>query len=166
MTASAQNKTEKDFTISRIFAAPRALVWKAWTDSELLAKWWGPEVFTVPVCKLDLSIGGVWHYCMRSPDGKEYWNKGVFTEITPPEKYVTVSSFSNAQGEAVSAAEYGMPDFPDEMTMTVTFEEQDGGKKTKVTVQQTMPDSVARGYGALEGWGGSFVKLDKLLAKA
>ncbi|MCX6832633.1 MAG: SRPBCC domain-containing protein, partial [candidate division Zixibacteria bacterium] len=76
---------DRNFAITRVFDAPRDLVFKAWTEPERVASWWGPNRFTMPVCKIDLRPGGVFHYCMRSPDGKDYWGKGVYREIIESE---------------------------------------------------------------------------------
>ena len=63
---------ENELTITRIFDAPRDLLWKAWTEPERVMRWWGPKGFTSPVCKIDLRIGGSYLFCMLSPDGEEY----------------------------------------------------------------------------------------------
>ena len=63
----------REFVVSRVLDAPRALVWKAWTDPEHLTRWWGPKGLTVKVARLDLRPGGVFHYGMHSPDGQEMW---------------------------------------------------------------------------------------------
>lgn len=63
-------KTEaRELVITRIFAAPRKLVWKAWTNPEHLMRWWGPKDFTSPACKIDLRVGGKYLFCMRSKEG-------------------------------------------------------------------------------------------------
>lgn len=70
--STATKVKEKELLISRIFNAPVELVWKAWTDSEVFKHWWGPKDFTTPVIKIDLSVGGEYFNCMRSPEGKNY----------------------------------------------------------------------------------------------
>ena len=75
--------------ITRIFDAPRERVWKAWTDPEQLKHWWGPKGFTTPVFRADLRVGGALLYCMRSPEGKDYWGTGVYREIVPVTRIVT-----------------------------------------------------------------------------
>ena len=72
--------------IERVFDAPRELVWKAWTEAERFARWYGPKGFTLPVCEMDLRVGGRVLLCMRSPDGKDLWYTGAFKEIVPPER--------------------------------------------------------------------------------
>lgn len=73
---------------TRVFAAPRALVFRAWTDREQLMKWWGPAGFAVAFLEMNPRPGGAWRKCMRSPEGREYWRHGVYLEIAEPERLV------------------------------------------------------------------------------
>jgi uncharacterized protein YndB with AHSA1/START domain len=68
-------------TILRVFDAPRALVWKAWTDPKMMAQWFGPRGFTNPVCELDVRVGGTLRIVMRGPDGQDYPMIGKFREV-------------------------------------------------------------------------------------
>ena len=70
-TSTAATDPKREVTITRVFDAPRALVFKAWTQPEHLSRWWGPHGFTVQVCEMDLRVGGGWHIRMRSPQGVE-----------------------------------------------------------------------------------------------
>lgn len=124
---------ENELTITRIFDAPRDLLWKAWTEPERVIRWWGPKGFTSPVCKIDLRIGGSYLFCMLSPDGEDFWSTGVYREIVPPAKIVCTDSFADEDGNVVPATYYDMgDDFPLELQITVSFEEHDG--KTKMTL--------------------------------
>lgn len=156
---------EEALVISRIFDAPRDLVFKAWTEPERMKNWWGPKDFTLPVCKIDLRPGGACHYCMRGPDGKEYWGKGVFREIVKPERIVCTDSFSDEKGNTVSPREYGMsPDWPEEAIITVTFAKRGG--KTGFTLHHA-PLKPGKDRDMCEqGWNESLDKLDDYLAKA
>ena len=150
--------------IERVFDAPRELVWKAWTEPKHLMRWWGPKVFTAPFCKIDLRVGGTFGYCMRSPEGKDYWGTGVYREIVPPERLVYTDSFADEKGNVVPATYYGMnPDMPLEMLVTVTFEEHQG--KTKLTLRHVGIPAGADRDGAQQGWSESFEKLAEYLAK-
>ncbi|MBI2752000.1 MAG: SRPBCC domain-containing protein [Betaproteobacteria bacterium] len=123
-------KTEA-FAISRVFDAPRDLVWKAWTEPERLKYWWGPKGFKIISCTVDLRPGGVFHYGMRTPEGQEMWGKFIYREIVRPERLVFVVSFSD---EKLGVARHPWnPSWPLEMLSTVTFEAQ--GARTKITVQ-------------------------------
>lgn len=84
--------TEKGLVITRIFDAPREFVWKARTDPQRMKLWWGPKGFTTRECKIDFRMGGVYLYCMRSPEGKDDWNAGVYREIVEPERIVCSDS--------------------------------------------------------------------------
>src|SRR5205085_4388835 len=97
-TASSSTTAAEEFTITRVFDAPRELVWKAITESERLMRWWGPKGFTMQVAQLDLRPGGVFHYSMRSPGGNDMWGKFVYREVVAPERLVFVNSFSDAEG--------------------------------------------------------------------
>ncbi|MBX3424827.1 MAG: SRPBCC domain-containing protein [Pirellulales bacterium] len=81
--------------ITRVFSAPRALVWQALTQPEHVAAWWGPRGFTATVEKLDLRPGGEWRYVMHSPDGKHFPATGVFSDVVPPERYTTSDDFDD-----------------------------------------------------------------------
>ena len=90
MTAAAKTTPygEASVTLTRIFEAPHALVWKAWTDPKMMARWFGPRGFTNPVCELDVRVGGSLRIAMRGPDGNDYPMKGVFREVLKPERLV------------------------------------------------------------------------------
>ncbi|MFP5247503.1 MAG: SRPBCC domain-containing protein, partial [Thermoanaerobaculia bacterium] len=127
--------------VTREFDAPRELVFRAWTEREHLLRWFAPKTFTTPYCSVDLRVGGMFHYCMRTPEGQDIWGRGVYREIVAPERLVFVDSFADEQGNAAEPARYGTSaDYPFETLVTVTFEERDG--KTLVTVRQEVPESV------------------------
>ena len=156
--ANAVKPSEGELVVTRIFDAPRELMWKAWTDPERVKRWWGPKIFTTPFCKIDLRVGGKYLYCMRSPDGKDYWSTGVYREIVEPWRIVCTDSFADEKGNVVQATYCGMSaDFPLEMLMTVTFEEHEG--KTKLTLHHTgIPPGADRDL-AQQGWNESLDKL-------
>ncbi len=89
----------QEFVITREFAAPRELVFKAWTDPELLVKWWGPRGFTNPVCQWDAKPGNSIHVVMRAPNGAEFPMGGEFREVAPPEKLVFTSGALDEKGK-------------------------------------------------------------------
>ena len=153
---------EQALVITRVFDAPREIVFKAWSEPERLMRWWGPRGFTTPVAKIDFRVGGKFLNCMRSPDGKDYWNTGVYKEIVVPERIVYTDSFADAEGNVVPASHYGMAgDFPMEMLVTVTFEDQGG--KTKMTLRHAGMPAGDNQSGANEGWNQSFDKLAEYL---
>jgi uncharacterized protein YndB with AHSA1/START domain len=160
-----------DFVISRVFDAPRDLVWKAFTDPERMRHWWGPKGFTVIASKMDLRPGGTYHYGMKAPDGSPMWGKFVFREIVAPDRMVFISSFSD---EAGGTTRHPMaPTWPLEMLSTFSFEEQPGGR-TKVTIRwspHNATDEESKAFDAgrdsmMAGWGGTLEQLEAYLAKA
>ena len=153
---------KSDLIITRIFDAPRELVWEAWTEPGQLMRWWAPKGCTTPFCKLDLRIGGKFHYCMRMPDGRDIWGIGVFREIVAPSLLVYTDSFADTQGNPVPPAHYGMSaSHPAETLVTVSFEEHEG--KTRLTLQHAIPVSVEERKGAEQGWSEMLDRLATLL---
>ncbi len=122
----------------------------------------GPQGFTAPFCKIDLRVGGKYLSCMRSPDGKDYWNTGVYREIVPMEKIVSTDSFADEKGNVVSATHYGMPaEVALEMQLTVMFE--DLGGKTRLTIMHVGLPAGEQSSMAEQGWNSSFDKLAQAL---
>lgn len=158
VTMSEEQAPAGDVVLTRIFDAPRELMWRAWTEPEHLMRWWGPEYFTSPACQVDLRVGGHYLFCMRAPDGQDFWSTGVYQEIVEPERLVYTDSFADADGNVVPAAHYGMPgDWPAALLVTVTLE--DLGGKTKLTLRQAgIPAGDARTM-TVAGWNSSFDKL-------
>ncbi len=151
-------KNKKELIITRIFDAPRERIWKAWTEPERLKKWWGPKIFTAPVIKNDLRVGGRYLYCMRGPDGKDYWSTGVYREIVHMERIVVTDSFADEKGNVVPASHYGLiGDWPLELQVTVTFEEI-GGKTKMILRHEGIPEGPMRDL-TQTGWSESFDKL-------
>jgi len=160
---AAARPTEPELVITRVLDAPRELVFKAWSEPEHLVRWWGPKGFTTPHCTIDFRVGGAWHLCMRSPEGRDYWCKGVYREIVAPELIVTTDCFADEAGNLVPPTDYGMgPEVPAEMLLTVRLADEAG--KTRLTVQQSLPLSLARSIGAVDGWNQSLDRLAAALA--
>ena len=156
---------EPELVVTRLLDAPRELVFMAWSEPEQLKRWWGPNGFTTPHCSVDFRIGGAWHLCMRSPEGRDYWCGGVYREIVVPELIVCTDFFADEAGNPVPPTQYGVPaEVPAEMLLTISFAEEAGG--TRLTVQQSIPLAVARDIGAIEGWSQSLDRLAAALASA
>lgn len=154
--SSAAKERQRELIITRVFDAPRDLVFKAWTDPRHVAQWWGPKGFTNPVCELDVRPGGAIRIDMRGPDGVVYPMKGVFHQIVEPERLVlTTSAFED---------EAGNPRL--EVLNTVTFAEHEG--KTKLTlhavVVKSTPEVAAALDGMEEGWSQSLDRLGDYVA--
>jgi uncharacterized protein YndB with AHSA1/START domain len=121
----AEGKSE-DFVITRVFDVPRERVWEVLTQAEHLKEWWSPTGFTMIAANLDLRPEGVFHCGLRAVDGYKMWGKFVYREIVPPERLVFVNSFSNAAGGVTRHPI--VPTWPMETLITVTLEEETGGK--------------------------------------
>ncbi|GGD79636.1 SRPBCC family protein [Paenibacillus nasutitermitis] len=166
---NAANQTTKvegrDFVLERIFAAPRALVFQAFTQAEHLKHWWGPKGWSLPVCNLDLRPGGVWHYCMKCTDeskdyyGQESWGKAVYKEIVEPERIVYIDTFSDAEGNTIE-------DMPQTL-ITMTFIEQEGKTKLISRAEYASAEDVQSvlDMGMLEGITETFDNLDRHLSE-
>lgn len=162
--SDATKAVARELVITRVFDAPRELVWKAWTDPEHMMRWWGPKDFTSPACKIDFRVGGKYLFCMRSPEGRDFWSTGVYREIVPLERIVCTDSFADEDGNVVPASHYGMgDDFPLEVLVTVTFEEHDG--KTKMTLRHVGVPAGEMGELTGAGWSQSFDKLANTLSQ-
>jgi len=167
---SDKNPGDQDhLIIMRTFNSARELVWKAWTEADRLAQWWGPKNFLVRVLKLDLRPGGIFHYSMKTPDGCEMCGRFTYREIMPPERLVFTSSFADAN--AGIAANPWLPEWPRKVLNFVTLIAQ-GGETTltfrAVPLDATEPQRHAflnmRGS-MQQGFAGTFDQLTEHLAK-
>ena len=151
---------DQGVTVERVMEAPREVVWRAWSECEHFARWYGPEGFTLPTCEMDFRVGGTHLWGMRSPDGWEMWTTGVYREIDPVERFSTTEVTCDADGNPANGP--GM-DAPMETLLTVVLEDLGGGQ-TKMSVSQTgwADPSMAGGAGA--GWMQALEKLADALA--
>lgn len=156
----------KTLHITRILNAPRERVWQAWTEPEHLKKWWGPKDFTAPHIENDLRTGGKFLYAMHGPAGSEFdkdmYSGGEYLEVIPMEKIVATDNFTDEHGNIMSPEEYGMPgEWPEQMKVTVTFEDAGEGKTKLTIVHEGHPADFA-GM-AEQGWGESLDKFEAVL---
>ncbi|MNT53699.1 hypothetical protein D3C72_1907960 [compost metagenome] len=159
-----QSKTEqgKELLITHLFNAPRALVFEAWTDPEKLKHWYAPDGCTIEFKSLDATQGGSFHSCVHDPVHGDCWIKGLYKEVTAPEKLVFSMIISNENGDDVRSIEAGKPeDWPEEVLTTVTFTEI--GKQTKLTIHQTVSEAEAKQTGAYQSWIKMFNKLEAII---
>ena len=156
-TGNIMTNEERELVLTRVFDAPRELVFKAWTDPKQVAQWWGPHRFTNPVCDLDVRPGGAIRIHMRGPDGTVYPMTGVYNEVVEPERLVFTSAALDADGN---------PMF--EVLTTVTFAEQGG--KTKQIMRARVINTTAQAApyiaGMEQGWTQSLERLAESLAKS
>jgi uncharacterized protein YndB with AHSA1/START domain len=147
--SGTQTASDSELAITRVFDAPRELVWKAWTED--LDQWSAPRGFTIPVSEGDLRPGGKWHAVMVTPEGKELPLGGVYREIVPPERLVFTHAWDDATGKAGP-----------ETVVTVILTAR--GNKTEMNFRQTGFDSVESRNGHADGWGQCFERLDEILS--
>ena len=164
MTENTGNEAER-MVITRVFEAPRALVWKAWTDPKYAMQWWGPKDFTVPFCEMDFRVGGKFLICMKAPDGQEFWNGGEYHEIVPYEKIVSSMYFADAKGNKIQPAHYGLEHESIDDVYDVTLFEDVGNGRTKLTLigNETMENATKSGQ--VEGWNQILDKLAAVVAE-
>lgn len=138
-TADAAAPPGPELLLTRVFEAPRALVFKVWTEPAHLVRWWGPAGFTTPSCQMDVRPGGPFRICMRSPDGRDHWLRGVYREITPPERLVCTWAWEDEEGAAGH-----------ETVVTITLDEHGAG--TRLTLHQAVFEAVSARDAHDEGW--------------
>jgi uncharacterized protein YndB with AHSA1/START domain len=143
-----------ELVLTRVFQAPRELVFRAWTDPEHWAQWFGPHGSTLPFCRLDARPGGTLHYQHHFPDYPDVWIRGTYSDVAPPERLAFTCHFSDEAGGRVDR--HG---FPGEMTIAVAFAEHPDG--TEVTIRQT---GLVTDQGEVQGWMETLDRLASLLA--
>lgn len=158
MPSPTDAHTDREIVLTRIFHAPRSLVWEAWTKPEHVAKWWGPRGFTTETKRHEFRVGGVWEHTMVGPDGTRFPNKSIFKEIVPPERVVYSHGGGREDGEIPGA----------NFVATWTFEAVEDNK-TRVTGRMVFPsaatrDHVVREFGAIEGGRQTLERLGEQLA--
>jgi uncharacterized protein YndB with AHSA1/START domain len=141
--ASISATADRELVVTRVIDAPRRLVFKAWTQPEHVARWWGPQGFTTIHCEMDIRVGGTYRCGMRSPQGTEHWKHGVYREIVEPERIVFTFAWENADGNPGH-----------ELLTTVTFAEQ--GAKTKLTLHQSGFEAIEGRDSHVTGWTSCF----------
>jgi uncharacterized protein YndB with AHSA1/START domain len=127
------NTPNQQFAIfTRVFEAPRELIFKMWTESGHFSNWWGPKGSSLQVAKMDVRPGGMFLGCQTSPDGNlVMWVKFAYQEIVSPEKVVFVRSFSDEEGNTIRAP-FNL-NWPLEIMNSITLEENEG--KTTLTLK-------------------------------
>ncbi|HEX4004350.1 MAG TPA: SRPBCC domain-containing protein [Candidatus Acidoferrales bacterium] len=138
-------QAKNELVITRVFDAPRELVFKVWTDPAHVAEWWGPHGFKTTIQEMDVRRGGRWRYAMRGPDGNDYPFDGVFLEVAEPERLVFEGAIHGDVSQSVWTE--------------VIFAEEGG--KTRINVRQVYSFESAATRGAPIGWN---QQLDRLVA--
>lgn len=154
MKTASDTATDREISITRVFNAPRSLVWDAWTQPQHIVHWWGPNGFTNTIYEMEVKPGGVWRFMMHGPDGIDYPNKITFSKVEKPER------LEYRHGDDVEGGMY--------FDVTVVMLEKNG--KTELTMRMLFPtkeerDMVVEKYGAIEGNNQTMNKLEAYLKK-
>lgn len=155
------------YVLERVFDAPRELVWKTWTDPELLPRWYGPQVET-EIHSLDLAPGGLWLLEMKMASGSSY-QRVEYTEVVPPERLVWLHAMSDADWNII--ANPMMPDWPRVLLTTVTFEADGDRTRLRLTwLPHQASDAEITCFAAAiagmdKGWAAGMELLAELLAE-
>lgn len=157
MMRKSDESAARELHLTRLFDAPRSLVWRAWTDSAMVARWWGPRMFDAPLCEVDAREGGLIRIHMRGPDGGTYPMRGIFTEVSEPERLVfTAYALVSEEAEPIL-----------ETRNTVTFAAEDG--KTRIDVDIVVvwaaPEAEMALVGMEQGWNEQLDKLVEFAAR-
>jgi uncharacterized protein YndB with AHSA1/START domain len=153
-SSAASATQDREIVTTRVFDAPRALVFEAFTDPEHISEWWGPNGFTTTTFEMDVRPGGTWRFVMHGPDGTDYGNKVVYSEVVKPERLAYAHGFDD--------------DRPPLFDATITFEDQ--GDRTLVTLRSIFPsaairDRTVKEVGAVEGAKQTLARLADYLAR-
>lgn len=146
---AGEGSADREILVRRTIDGPRHLVFRAWTDPDHLAQWWGPHGFTTTTRSFDFRVGGVWEFLMHGPDGTDFPNRVQYREIVPPERIVYT------QGQHAND--------PEAFVSSVSFEAR--GDTTEITLRTTFAtkaqrDAVVERFGALEGAHQTLQRLD------
>jgi uncharacterized protein YndB with AHSA1/START domain len=151
----ARNTADREIVITRVFDAPRELVWEARISPKHIALWWGPNGFTTTIHEMDVRPGDVWRFIMHGSDGNDYPNKIVYSEVVKPERLVYA---------------HGGDGDSDDVAFNVTVSFIDEGGKTRLTMRSLFKsaaerDKVVKEYGAIEGGNQTLARLAEFLAR-
>jgi uncharacterized protein YndB with AHSA1/START domain len=151
---AASDTAQRELTITRVFDAPRKIVFAAWTDAKQAAQWWGPQGFTTISCEMDVRVGGAYRACMRSPEGTRHCRRGIYREVAPPERLVFTYAWEDEAGS-----------LGDETILTVTFADAGRGK-TRLTLHQAMFETEIARDAHHGGWSSCMERFAAYLAAA
>ena len=149
----ASSASGHELTVTRVFDAPREVVFAAWTDAEQAAQWWGPQGFTTISCDMDVRVGGAYRACMRSPEGTIHCRRGIYRELVPPERLVFTFAWEKG----------GVEGHGPETVVTVTFADA-GRSKTRLTLHQALFETESARDAHQGGWASCMERFAAYLA--
>jgi uncharacterized protein YndB with AHSA1/START domain len=138
--------SEREIVMTRVFNAPRQMIYDAWTKPELLKRWFGPRGWSLVVCEIDLRVGGKWRFVLRGPDGNEMGMGGVYRELAPPERDVHTEKFDDYPGESLVTGVLVENDGKTTMTATILYPSQE---VRDIVVKSGMEHGAAESYDRL-----------------
>lgn len=149
--------------LNHTYDAPLEKVWKALTSEDILKQWWAPEGLENTHVSIDkLEPGGVFRFCMSTPDGADYWGRGLYTEIVEPSKLVYMDAFTDQEGNPVPPSYYGHPgDDIVESAVEFKLTEEDGTTTLKTTLENFEDESLNEE--SIKGWNSMFKRLENIL---
>ncbi len=159
-TNTRTDRETRQFIVERVFPAPRALVFAAFTQAKHLIHWWGPKGWNLTACNMDFRVGGIWHYCMTGPNGEESWGKAVYETINEPENFTYMDYFSDAAGNIAE----GMPgmnirmefiELPDGKTQILSSTQFDSVEDIEKVLTMGMVEGLTETWDRLEDYVGS-----------
>lgn len=156
---ATETQSRHELVLERVFDAPPARVFQAWTDPELIKQWFAPKPFTTPVVEVDLRPGGASLIVMRDPDGNEYPNRGVYLEIVPNRRLVSTDAYVEAW----------RPSEKPFMTMDLTFDDTGDGRTKATYVVRHWTEEALKQHeemGFYQGWGQCADQLTELLKRS
>lgn len=150
-TLKVTTPSDREITLTRVFDAPRQMVFDAFSKPELLKRWFGPRGWSLVICEVDFKVGGGFRFVLRGPDGRDMGMRGVYRELTPPERSVHMESFD---------------DYPGESQVTAVFVEEAGKTTMTATIQYPSPEvrDIVLKSGMEHGAAESYDKLAEVLA--
>jgi len=147
----ASDTAQRELTITRVFDAPREVVFSAWTEAKQAAQWWGPQGFASISCDMDVRPGGAYRARMRSPEGKMHSRRGVYREVVAPERLVFTFAWEDTDGN-----------LGHQTLVTVTFANRGG--KTELTLHQALFETVEARDAHRRGWSSTLEHFAEYLA--
>jgi uncharacterized protein YndB with AHSA1/START domain len=145
-TLKVTTPSPREIVLTRVFNAPRHMVYDAWTKPELLKRWFGPRGWSLAVCEVDLRVGGKWRFVLRGPSGQEMGMHGVYRELQPPERSVHTESFDDFPGESIVTGVLVEKDGKTMMTATILYPSQE---VRDAVIQSGMEHGAAESYDKL-----------------
>ncbi len=153
-------KDDKSITVERSFSAPLASVWSAWTEADILCKWWAPAPWKCVVQSLDFRAGGRWRYYMQGPEGDCHYCNFEYTAVNPKSSFSGIDGFCDEQGTPIEA----MP----RMKWENNFSAQDGGTLVRIHIRFNSEEDLEKitAMGFREGFTMGLEQLDELLTSS